>query len=471
MRLDVDWRDGMEHDDEGSSCPHQKNVRNLPALDQISRDTPLRLNIAAALAYPDGSMTPSGLRREAARGRLVIERTAGKDYTTLGAIEHMRELCRLKARERGCGSEEHAVTKKTGETHNAVWIIRDGKPTEGTGCRKDDREGAERALAEYLNRKHLAQASKGSRDPSQIPIADVLALYGRGKTASQSRPKETAGRIERLLGFFGDKMLCDLNGDLCRAYVDHRSTDAAARRELEDLRAAINYHRREGLCSQIVAITLPDERPPRERWLTRKEAAALVRAAWRYREVQKGVKTDRRSRRHVAKFILMGLYTGTRSGAICAAALHPTVGRGWIDIDRGVFYRRPAGRRVTNKRQPPVPVPGQLLAHLRRWKRRGQRFAIEWNGRPVKAIEKAFAHVVADAGLGPDVTPHVLRHTAATWLMQRGTSPWEAAGFLGMTVEMLLERYGHHHPDHLSGARKAFAKHREAVAEAVAGKR
>jgi hypothetical protein len=278
--------------------------------------------------------------------------------------------------------------RKTGESHNAVWIIRDGKRTEGTGCRKDDRAGAERALAEYLNRKHLAQASKGPRDPSQVPIADVLALYGKAKVASQSRPKETAGRIERLLGFFGDKTLCELNGDLCRAYVDRRSTDAAARRELEDLRAAINYHRREGLCSQIVAITLPDERPPRERWLTRKEAAGLVRAAWRYREVQKGVKTDRRSRRHVAKFILMGLYTGTRSGAICGAALHPTVGGGWIDVDRGVFYRRPAGRRETNKRQPPVPVPGQLLAHLRRWKTRGQRYAVEWNGKPVKSDRK-----------------------------------------------------------------------------------
>jgi hypothetical protein len=34
--------------------------------------------------------------------------------------------------------------------------------------------------------------------------------------------------------------------------------------------------------------------------------------------------------------------------------------------------------------------------------------------------------------------------------MQSGTNPWEAAGFLGMSVEMLLERYGHHHPDQLS---------------------
>jgi hypothetical protein len=42
-------------------------------------------------------MTASGLRREAKRGRLVIERTAGKDYTTLRNIEHMRELCRVEA--------------------------------------------------------------------------------------------------------------------------------------------------------------------------------------------------------------------------------------------------------------------------------------------------------------------------------------------------------------------------------------
>ena len=105
--------------------------------------------------------------------------------------------------------------RKTGEKHSAVWIIRDGKHSAGTGCRKNDREGAERALAEYLNGKHLAQASKGQRDPTQVPIADVLALYCRAKAASQSRPKETAGRIGRLLEFFGDKMLCDVNGDLC----------------------------------------------------------------------------------------------------------------------------------------------------------------------------------------------------------------------------------------------------------------
>jgi hypothetical protein len=59
--------------------------------------------------------------------------------------------------------------------------------------------------------------------------------------------------------FFGDKMLSDVTGETCRAYVARRSTDAAARRELEDLRAAINHHRREGLHDKIVSVVLPDE--------------------------------------------------------------------------------------------------------------------------------------------------------------------------------------------------------------------
>ena len=39
----------------------------------IGHDTPLRLDVAAAVEYPDGSMTASGLRRENRRGRLEAE--------------------------------------------------------------------------------------------------------------------------------------------------------------------------------------------------------------------------------------------------------------------------------------------------------------------------------------------------------------------------------------------------------------
>ena len=346
------------------------------------------------------------------------------------------------------------------QTHAAIWLIKDGGHRESTSCGIDDRERAEAALASYIGRKHLANAQAGIRAPAHVPIADVLALYGRDIAPKHARPKETAQRITSLLCFFGDKVLSDVNGTLCRAYVEHRGSSGGARRELEELRAAINHHRREGLCSAIVEVVLPERSAPRERWLTRSEAARLIWAAWCYREVQKGHPTGRRSRQHIARFILLALYTGTRAGAVCGAALQPTVGRGWIDVAHGVFYRRPEGERETKKRKPPVPLPPELHAHLRRWKRRGQRFAVEWCGEPVTSIKKAFRAVVKAAGLGTDVTPHVLRHTAATWLMQAGTDPWEAAGFLGMSVETLMARYGHHHPDYLSGARGAFSRHR-----------
>src|SRR4051794_12885363 len=76
----------------------------------ISPDTPLRLNVAAALAFPDGSMSNSGLRREAARGRLAIERIAGKDYTTLHSIEQMRALCRVQPKGYDCGLNQKSAT-------------------------------------------------------------------------------------------------------------------------------------------------------------------------------------------------------------------------------------------------------------------------------------------------------------------------------------------------------------------------
>jgi integrase len=172
----------------------------------------------------------------------------------------------------------------------------------------------------------------------------------------------------------------------------------------------------------------------------------LIWSAWRAKQVMRGIATERDVGRHVARFILVGLYTGSRHGAICGAALQPAVGRGHVDLELGVFHRRVKGARETKKRQPPVRLPDRLLTHLRRWQRLGiaTHAVVEWNGKPVRSVKKSFAAAVRAAGLpttGPDrITPHVLRHTAATWAMQNGADLWQAAGFLGMTVEMQRRR-------------------------------
>jgi integrase len=278
---------------------------------------------------------------------------------------------------------------------------------------------------------------------------------------------EIEARIGRLNEFWGGKTLSEVNAHTCSCYAKHRGNKGGARRDLETLRAAINHHAKEGFHRGTVRVSLPAKGEARDRWLTRKEAAALIWHCWRHREMQtihgsmsKGrpVVTARRPLRHVARFILIGLYTGTRAGAIAAASPFPEPGRSFVDLDRGIFYRKPIGKRATKKRQTPAPIPPRLLAHMRRWQARKLMAAcfVEFNGKPVASVKKGFRRAVGLAGLAGRVTPHTLRHTAATWLMQRGVPIWEAAGFLGMSPEVLQDTYGHHHPDFLQGAAAAI---------------
>ena len=52
--------------------------------------------------------------------------------------------------------------------------------------------------------------------------------------------------------------------------------------------------------------------------------------------------------------------------------------------------------------------------------------------------------------------------------MQAGVDRWEAAGFLGMSVEMLDRVYGHHHPNHLRTAARAIGyRPRQSLVEII----
>ena len=137
----------------------------------------------------------------------------------------------------------------------------------------------------------------------------------------------------------------------------------------------------------------------KRRWLTRSEAARLIWAAYRHKRDPKEGGFGLFSRRHIARFILVALYTGSRAQAIAQAALQKEPGRAYLDLDRGIFYRRPEGQKETSKRRPPVRVPDELLPHLKRWNRNGARYVVEWQGQPVKWINTVFAAAVKEAGL------------------------------------------------------------------------
>jgi integrase len=83
-------------------------------------------------------------------------------------------------------------------------------------------------------------------------------------------------------------------------------------------------------------------------------------------------------------------------------------------------------------------------------------FVIEFGGEQVASVKHGFHTAAERAGLA-GVTPHVCRHTAATWMAQRGGPLWQVAGMLGHTdATMVAQTYGHHHPDHMADAARAL---------------
>lgn len=108
-------------------------------------------------------------------------------------------------------------------------------------------------------------------------------------------------------------------------------------------------------------------------------------------------------------------------------------------------------------------IPDRLLAHVRRWARLDlaqgpQAAVIRYKGRPVTRQQRAWDAVVQAAGLGADVTPHVLKHTGTTWLLRDGVDLWDVSGLTSTSMKTLETVYAHHHPEYQKASAKAFRR-------------
>lgn len=328
-----------------------------------------------------------------------------------------------------------------------VWVIRDGKTFKRTGCGESETERAEQKLADYIGSKWEPDTSQ--HRPSDTDCANVIMIYLEHKLPNANRPRELSQLCGRLNDFWGGKKVNEIKGASCRAFTRQSTTPSMARRDLEILRAAVKHYHREYGLDYTPEFTLPEKGKPRTGHLTRPMAAKLLWAA------RKAGYT------HLVRFILIGLYTGTRSGAISDMQWFPNTTGGYFDLDAGVMYRAPNGERETKKRKPPSVIPDRLLAHLRRWyimDKSGNaviRHVVHWHGKRVARVKRTFKQSVENASLPDWIIPHMLRHTAITWSMQAGKEINVVSSFYGVTVEELQRTYWHHHPEFQRDMRKA----------------
>lgn len=314
-----------------------------------------------------------------------------------------------------------------------TWHIYHARRRISTGC--TDRAGAEAVLASYLTAAAKPQLAS-------VSITVILERYLANRRERAIAGADRLGWAHKpLVRILGNKPPEAITEAECRRYAAQRRkervADATIRTELQALRAALRWAAEPSVDIIAVApkINMPPRPEPRIRWLTREEATALLGACRAH---------------HVKLFVTIALHTGARSGAILALT--------WdrVDLDTRIIDFREPGRVRTRKRRVPVPINDTLHGALVEAKALSTtETVIEWAGARVERIKHAFRDTALRAGL-PGVTPHVLRHTAVTWLLQGGVDPWKVAGFTGMTLEMVQQVYGHHHPEHLRDAAKAL---------------
>jgi integrase len=224
-------------------------------------------------------------------------------------------------------------------------------------------------------------------------------------------------------------------------------------------RAAVREHPPLVLINPFAELDMPRIPPAPMDFLTREEADALLDALVRLRphEPQWPILVE------------MGLWMGLRPGELFGLAGDRV---DWLG-DTGVTVMRvmtrhglrdyPKSRRSHRVVPIPAPLPHLLqgMAALLRGRSREDLIFTRPQGGPVDDQffrYRIWVPAVRAAGIRPLTQPRVMRHTAASWLVQDGVPLYEVQALLGHESITTTQRYAHLVPDAHSKVKESWSR-------------
>lgn len=264
-------------------------------------------------------------------------------------------------------------------------------------------------------------------------VADAVALYMKEKQGRARSYEAMEASWKALRPLFGHLRPDQIDRALCRRYAAGRRTagrsDGTVIKDLGFLRTALKWANKPGAQWE-----LPSAPPPRDRALSRAEYARLLEAC----ELP-----------HIRLFVVLALHTGGRASALLELTWDQ------IDFDRGRVALSKGEDRRKGRATVPMTAPAREALETA-YKERTSDFVIEWAGRPLKSIKRAFRAACAAARLS-GVTPHVLRHTCAVWQAEAGVPMSQIAQYLGHTNSRITEAvYARYSPEFLRAGARAL---------------
>jgi len=233
---------------------------------------------------------------------------------------------------------------------------------------------------------------------------------------------------------FGHLRPDQINRPLCRLYARARRSggvsDGTIIKDLGVLKAALRWAK----MGAQADFEMPPTPPPRDRYITRKEMEKLARAA---------------ESAHTELFIRLAWATAGRASAL----LELTWDR--VDFERGQIRLSTGASR--QKGRATVPMTNSLRKALEEaYSVRTCDHVIEWGGEPIRNIAKAFRRACERAKI-KNVSPHILRHSAAVAMAEAGIDLVKIGQALGHSNPAITYRtYARFRPEHMDDVKAAL---------------
>ncbi len=306
------------------------------------------------------------------------------------------------------------------------------EPSEGEprriSLRTADRDEAERRFADY----------QAALKRSATTVAEITEDYLADRGPRIAGLATARFNLKAILPAFGHLRPDQVNRANSREYVTLRREqgrkDSTIRRELAVLSAALHWANKQ----TPAIIEMPPQPPPKSGHLTRVQYRA-------FREASKQVF-------HLHTFVVLAYSTGGRASAVLDLKWETN-----IDFGRGLIHLGIPGEK-RQKGRATVPMTDGLRAVLEEARKAAVTdYVVEYGGKRVLSVKRAFKACSARAGLPKDTSPNILRHSCAVHLAESGVDLIEISRYLGHSNTLTTYRvYAVHSPQYLKKAAMAL---------------
>lgn len=239
--------------------------------------------------------------------------------------------------------------------------------------------------------------------------------------------KATFNVVQR---YFGNIQLSELSYSLLQKYIEDRLKDVSVfsvKRDKANLSSAFSYaiprnYLRENPAKGIKLPKLPEKQPL---FFTSLQFDLLLNAI---------------KEKDIKDLVLFGLNTGLRQMELI------TLEWSQIDFKEGLLILDNRGHITKSKKIRTIPLSLKALQILteREITKKGE-IVFTLNNKPINQdfISHKFKSYVLEAKINPELNFHSLRHTFASWLVQKGVSIYEVSKLLGHSSVNVTQIYSH----------------------------